>query len=137
MPANEKKKRRKIKETDKEGGMEVDDKCEIEENEEDEDVEEEDEEMEIAQEGVESLDLSEGSGPAQDTSDDIFKVTVAPQTVGSEPASTTHEGSSSTIEEQFWPSARMNTSLTVINPASILLTKTLRYYTSLFLKKKI
>ncbi|GFR85583.1 kelch domain-containing protein 4-like [Elysia marginata] len=106
---SEKKKRRKGKKTDEEGEMETDGNGDIEEDEGDD---EGDEEMDIAQEGVESLDLSEGSKSVQETSDDIFKITVAPQTARSELASpSATEGTSLSAEEKFWPSARMNPSL--------------------------
>ncbi|KAK3757981.1 hypothetical protein RRG08_058293 [Elysia crispata] len=105
----DKKKRRKIKKTDEEGGMEIDGNGDLEEVEDDE---ENDEEMEIAQEGVEGLDLSDGSSQVQKTNDDIFKVTVAPSAAGPEMATSSSDVATAfAAEEKFWPSARMNTSV--------------------------
>ncbi|RUS84183.1 hypothetical protein EGW08_008070 [Elysia chlorotica] len=107
---DKKKKRRKVKKTTEEGGMEIDDNGDLEEEEDDGD---DDEEMETAQEGVESLDLSKESSQVQEVNDDIFKVTVAPSAAESGPTVSASDGGTSCAdEEKFWPSARMNTSLT-------------------------
>ena len=92
--------------------MEIDGNGDLEEVEDDE---ENDEEMEIAQEGVEGLDLSDGSSQVQKTNDDIFKVTVAPSAAGPEMATSSSDVATAfAAEEKFWPSARMNTSVAVI-----------------------
>lgn len=97
----EKKKRRKKKDDAEE------EEDEVEEGE----VEDE---MEVVEECVEDLKLdptAKGSYPACD--DGVFKVTIAkPSAVAG--ASTGGDAPAATMEvDQFWPSKRMNTSLTV------------------------
>ncbi|GFO25318.1 kelch domain-containing protein 4-like, partial [Plakobranchus ocellatus] len=118
QPGGERKKRRKLKKTEADGGaegeMEVDDDDKEEEDDDDEGEGEEDEGMELAQEGVENLDLSEASNVAENVaapSDDIFRVTVAPQTANSGPVDSVNPENVGTTQEMFWPSARMNTAL--------------------------
>ncbi|KAH9515686.1 kelch domain containing 4 [Bulinus truncatus] len=100
--AGEKKKRRRKK---KEGGA-----TQLEE---DGSENEEDDEMEVAEEGVENLEIVDSVATATETSDGVFTVTYAqPQSVDKNAVD--QEADNSAMElDRFWPSKRMNTALVI------------------------